>query len=264
MIFVIALSLNTCAVWGAKSNQSSSTKDTQSSGKTASGSSAKSAAALPAVPLKTGGATEALVDGWEYIAYTGSYGRFKVVSIPNAAWFDSGVFRYSLKGPNYEIFRVFNPENKAYIETSVAAYAKQWAPPRQFPPLKKVGSEKIKDLKCDHYQGVTKTSTLDCWYTQEVKAEKGLADAMCRLCAVPHGYGLPVLVKLQSIKKTSPEILFEVVKINRSKVAPSSLLVPKSYHYMKDQALFFFSDEDGSNTGVDEFMLSVPQKKKNK
>jgi hypothetical protein len=85
--------------------------------------------------------------------------------------------------------------------------------------------------------------------------EKGLSNSFCKLCGVPTGYGFPVKVQLKHPR--GAELLFELRKLEKTQVVVETLLVPKSYRFMNDQALFFFADEDGKNSGVDEFMRSL-------
>ena len=202
-----------------------------------------------------------LQDAWHYTCFAGPYGRFKVTSIFDSIFVDNGVFRYSIKGPNYSLFKVFNPENKAYIETTVQAYSQQWAPAMAYPRLRPIGKGTMKALPCTHYEGTAANQTIvEGWFTDAVKMDRRLSDSLCTLCGVPAGYGLPVLVRFRTT--SGSERMFELLKLEKTKVTAKSLLVPKSYHLMKDQALFFLSDEDGTNSGIDEFMISTPLKKK--
>lgn len=197
-------------------------------------------------------------EAWSFMAFAGPYGRFKAITTRDTTMVDNGVFRYSLQGPNYDLFKVLNPENKSYIQTTVSQYAMQWAPAVKYPELKKVGSAKLLNLQCLHYVGqVFRTgTTIDAWFTADIPMEKGLSDSFCKLCGLPTGYGVPVKVQFKHPRRT--ELAFELLKLGKTQVNVESLLVPKTYHYMKDQALFFFSDEDGSNTGIDEMMRSKP------
>lgn len=206
---------------------------------------------LPAVPAPSP------ADAWSFMAYAAPYGRFKAITTRNTTMADNGVFRYSLQGPNFDIFKVLNPENKSYIQTTVSQYAMQWAPSMKYPELKKVGNGKLLNLQCLHYvgQSFNPGTTVDAWYTEDILMEKGLSNSFCRLCGVPTGYGFPVKVQLKHPR--GAELLFELRKLEKTQVVVETLLVPKSYRFMNDQALFFFADEDGKNSGVDEFMRSL-------
>jgi len=206
----------------------------------------------------------ALKDAWHFTAFAAPYGRFKCTTTFDTAMMDNGIFRYSLKGPDFNLFKVFNPENKSYIETSVSQYATQWAPSIRYPKLDKVGKGKMFQLDCEHYTGKTfrENVMIDAWFTNALSLDKRMSDSFAKLCGLPTGYGLPVRVLFKSSRGT--EKIFELVKLDKTRVAVETLVVPKSYHFVKDQALFFLSDEDGTNSGVDEFMRSVPQKKPGK
>jgi hypothetical protein len=171
---------------------------------------------------------------------------------------DNGVFHYTIQGPDYDLFKVHNPENKRYIQTTVSAYALQWAPSIRYPALKKVGKGKILDLDCEHYVGDSfrPGTTVDGWFTRAIKMDDRLSRSFSKLCGLPLGYGLPVQVRIKA--RHHQELMFDLLKVSKTKVSTESLLVPKSYRLMQDQALFFLSDEDGSNTGVEEFMRSAP------
>lgn len=238
-------------------------------------------------------------EAWSFMAYTAAYGRFKAITTSDTIKVDNGVFNYTLEGPEFEKFRVSNPENKSYIETTVTAYALQWSRQIKYPPLKKVGSAKMFGLSCDHFvspidqRGVH----VDAWFTNEPQLKRGLTDSLCKVCALPTGYGLPVRVEfvarykarsrtpnipLQSSLKSNTQsnpigasksimsdnqeknelLVYELVNLSKTQVVAETLKIPKDYRFEKDQALFFFSDIDGSNSGVDEMMFSVKQKPK--
>jgi len=244
-------------------------------------------------------AAETKREAWSFMAYTAAYGRFKAITTSDTIQVDNGVFNYTLEGPEFEKFRVSNPENKSYIETTVTAYALQWSRPIKYPPLKKVGSAKMFGLSCDHFvspidqRGVH----VDAWFTNEPQLKRGLTDSLCKVCAVPTGYGLPVRVEfvarykaksrtqnipLQSGLKSDTQsnrigaskslisekqeknelLVYELVNLSKTQVVAETLKIPTDYRCEKDQALFFFSDIDGSNSGVDEMMSSVRQKPK--
>ncbi len=202
------------------------------------------------------------IEAWSFMAFAAPYGRFKAITTRDTTMADNGVFRYSLQGPNFDLFKVFNPENKSYIQTSVSQYSMQWASSMKYPELKRIGSGKLLNLRCLHYvgQSIRPGTTIDAWFTQDIPMEKGLSNSFCKLCGVPIGYGVPVKVQLKHPRST--ETLFELLKIGKTQVVIETLLVPRSYRCIKDQALFFFSDEDGSNTGIDEMMRSKPQSPK--
>jgi hypothetical protein len=125
--------------------------------------------------------------------------------------------------------------------------------------LRNIGSGKLLNLQCSHYVGESfrPGTTIDAWFTDAIPMDKRLSNSFCKLCGLPTGYGVPVKVQFKNPRGTEP--IFELLKIGKTQVVVETLLVPKSYRYMKDQALFFFSDEDGKNSGVDEFMRSVKQ-----
>jgi hypothetical protein len=202
-------------------------------------------------------------EGWKFMAFAAPYGRFRAVTTADTTLIDNGVFRYSITAPDFETFRVLNPENKSYIQTTVSAYANQWAPSVKYPPLKKIGGGKKLGLECVHYTGESfrPGTTIDAWYTNAVPMEKGLSNSYSKLCGLPFGYGVPV--RLEFIAPNGKTLMFELLTLTKTRVVAETLLVPKSYRYMKDQALFFFSDEDGSNTGIDEFMRWRPAKPAN-
>ncbi len=197
-------------------------------------------------------------EAWSFMAFAAPYGRFKVVTTRNTTMADNGVFRYVLQGPNFDLFKVLNPENKSYIQTTVSQHAMQWTPSMKYPVLKKIGSGKLLNLQCLHYVGQSfrPGTTVDAWFTEDIPMEKGLTDSFSKLCGVPTGYGLPVKVQFKGRMYT--ENAFQLLKLGKTRVAIETLLVPKSYHLMQDQALFFFSDEDGKNSGIDELMRSKP------
>lgn len=199
-------------------------------------------------------------EAWRFMAFAAPYGRFKAVTTADTTLVDNGVFRYSLHGPDFDAFRVLNPENKSYIQTTVSAYSTQWAPSVKYPPLKKIGTGKMLGLDCIHYSGQTfRPSTIvDAWYTDAIPMKKGLADSFSKVCGLPVGYGVPV--KVQFIPANGKMLMFELLSLTKTRVVAETLLVPKNYKYMKDQALFFLSDEDGSNSGIDEFMRWKPTK----
>lgn len=196
--------------------------------------------------------------------YAAPYGKFKLTAVFDTVMIDNGVFRYSMHGPDFDTFKVFNPENKSYIQTSVAAFAQQWAPSIQYKPLKKVGENKILGLDCQRFEGEAfqKGATIDGWYTNSIAIDKKLAASFCKICGLPPGYGVPVKVLIKDRKGAT--LLFELSKVAKTKSASEPLLVPKSYRFEKDHALFFLADEDGSNTGADELFRSVPLKEKKK
>ncbi len=198
------------------------------------------------------------VEAWSFMAFAGPYGRFKAVTTRDTTMVDNGVFRYSLQGPKYDVFKVLNPENKSYIQTTVSQYAAQWAPSVQYPALKKVGSAKLLGLESSHYVGESfrRGTTIDAWFTDAIPMSKGLSDSFCKLCGLPLGYGVPVKVHFKTGTHVDP--MFKLLSISKTQVAVRALLVPDNFHLMKDQALFFFSDEDGKNTGIDEMMRSKP------
>ncbi|MBX9692540.1 MAG: DUF4412 domain-containing protein [Cyanobacteria bacterium] len=211
--------------------------------------------ALAAPPLKP---------AWKFLAFAAPYGRFRTTTTSDTAMVDNGVFRYSINGPDFESFRIYNPENKSYIETTITQYARQWAPSPRYPALEKIGKGKILNLECDHYLGEFKRSgtAVDAWFTTALPLDKNLTDSFSRVCGLPGGYGLPVKVRFRNSSGTM--LMYEMLKIEPQKIALESLLVPKAYRLMKDQALFFLSDADGSNTGVDEFFRSIPMRKNGK
>lgn len=233
------------------------------------------------------------------MAYTAAYGRFKAITTSDTIKVDNGVFNYTLEGPEFEKFRVSNPENKSYIETTVTAYALQWSRPVKYPLLKKVGSARMFGLNCDHFVSAIdqRGVHVDAWFTNEPQLKRGLTDSLCKVCALPTGYGLPVRVEfvarykarsrtpnipLRSGLKSDSQsnstgvgkslisenqeknelLVYELVKLSKTQVLAETLKIPKDYRFEKDQALFFFSDIDGSNSGVDELMTSVKQKSK--
>ena len=197
-------------------------------------------------------------EAWSFMAFSAPYGRFKATTTCDTTMVDNGVFRYSLKGPNFDLFKVLNPENKSYIQTTVSQYSTQWAPSIKYPPLKKIGNGKMLKLDCLHYLGESfrPGTIIDAWFTNAIPMDTRLSDSFCKLCGLPTGYGLPVKVQFKTGKEITP--MFELLKIEKTQVVVETLLVPKSYRFMKDQALFFFSDEDGKNSGIDEMMRSKP------
>ncbi|MBX9949032.1 MAG: hypothetical protein K2Y39_07710 [Candidatus Obscuribacterales bacterium] len=244
-------------------------------------------------------AADARKEAWSFMAYTAAFGRFKAVTTSDTIKADSGVFNYSLEGPTFEKVRVSNPENKSYIETTVAAYASQWSRPLKYPSLKKVGSAKMFGVNCEHYISATDQRGIhvDAWFTSEPRLQRGLTDSLCKVCAVPTGYGLPVRIEFVSKDKAASRapnmpfqsglksnaaakpiaaskaliskeqeknelLIFELVNLTKTHAVAEALRIPKDYRLEKDQALFFFSDMDGSNSGVDEMMFSVKQKPK--
>jgi hypothetical protein len=211
-----------------------------------------------ALPADKRASTASLSEAWSFMAFAAPYGRFKAVTTRDTTLVDNGVFRYSLQGPRFDLFKVLNPENKSYIQTTVSQYSTQWAPSIKYPKLKKIGRGKLLKLECAHYiaESYKPGVDIDAWFTEEIPMEKGLSDSFSKLCGLPTGYGLPV--KLQFISQRSKEKAFELLKIDKTTVVSETLLVPKNYHLMKDQALFFLTDEDGKNTGIDEFMRSKP------
>ncbi len=200
----------------------------------------------------------ALVEAWSFMAFAAPYGRFKAVTTRDTTLVDNGVFRYSLQGPRFDLFKVLNPENRSYIQTTVSQYSRQWAPTIKYPKLKRIGSGKQLKLECFHYlsEGYKPGVDIDAWFTEAIPMDKGLSDAFSKLCGLPTGYGLPI--KVQFVSQKGKENAFELLRIEKTKVVVETLMVPKNYHLMKDQALFFLSDEDGKNTGIDEFMRSQP------
>ncbi len=194
-----------------------------------------------------------LKNAWKFTAFAIPYGRFKGTVIFDTAAMDNGVFRFSMHGPNFESFKVYNPENKAFIETTTAAYTQQWVKAPKFPSLKKVGKGKMFNLDCVHYVGEFRRpgTTIDAWYTYAVPLDRRLWDSFSRLCGVPPGYGLPVKVRVRSTSGTM--LLFEIVKLETTRVTKESMLIPKSARFMKDHALLYFTNADGSNSGIDEF-----------
>jgi hypothetical protein len=197
-------------------------------------------------------------EAWRFMAFAAPYGRFKAVTTADTTLVDNGVFHYSIHGPDFDVFKVLNPENKTYIQTTVSAYSTQWAPSVKYPPLKKIGTGKMLGLDCVHYSGQTfrPSTIIDAWYTDAIPMKKGLADSFSKVCGLPVGYGVPV--KVQFIPANGKMLMFELLSLTKTRVVAETLLVPKNYRYMKDQALFFLSDEDGSNSGIDEFMRWKP------
>jgi hypothetical protein len=204
------------------------------------------------------GQTSTPTEAWSFMAFAAPYGRFKAVTTRDTTLLDNGVFQYSLQGPRFDLFKVLNSENKSYIQTTVSQYSAQWAPSIRYPKLKKIGSGKLLKLECTHYlaESYKPGVNIDAWFTEAIPVDKGLSDSFSKLCGLPTGYGLPV--KVQFISPRGVENAFALLKIEKTNVVAETLRVPKNYHLMKDQALFFLSDEDGKNSGVDEFMRSKP------
>lgn len=209
--------------------------------------------AEPASTLKTS-------EAWRFMAFAAPYGRFKAVTTADTTLVDNGVFHYSLHGPDFDAFKVLNPENKSYIQTTVSAYATQWAPSIKYPPLQKIGTGKMLGVECVHYSGKSfrPGTTVDAWYTNAIPMKKELANSFSKVCGLPVGYGVPI--KLHFIAPQEKTLMFELLSLTKTRVVAETLLVPKNYKYMKDQALFFLSDEDGTNSGIDEFMRWKPTK----
>jgi hypothetical protein len=150
-------------------------------------------------------------DAWQFTAFAGPYGKFKGTTTFDTALMDNGVFRYTLQGPNFDLFRVFNPENKAYIQTTVTAYAQQWAPSIKYPKLAKVGTGKMMGFNSQHFQGNAYREGLivDAWYTNDIQVNRGLSDSFCRLCGLPPGYGMPVRVRFKSHNRS--DLMFDLL-----------------------------------------------------
>jgi len=198
---------------------------------------------------------------WSFMAFATPYGRFKAVTTSDTTLVDNGVFHYSLKGPDFETFKVLNPENKTYIQTTITGYATQWTNAIKYPPLKKAGSGKLLDMECTRYTATLQPgTTIDAWYTTAIPMQKGLSNSFSKACSIPVGYGVPVKVTVSGQGKRT--LLFELLKLTKTAIDPESLNVPKSYKCMKDHALFFLSDEDGKHTGIDEFMRWDPSSSK--
>jgi hypothetical protein len=180
----------------------------------------------------------------EFVSVVPSIGKYKGSIAYANARFDNGCYQFLVRRQDLGHLYLINPETKAYMKLP---FHKATPVHDRFSNIKYINMEVIEGIKCSHYfcSGNIGDIQADYWATKEIKTLPEIADACCRYCGTPTGYGLPVRMLEKSQNRYEVfhfKKRLDTLKIQKCERDEVFFEVPKTYKLVTDQITLFSSD----------------------
>lgn len=115
-------------------------------------------------------------------------------------------------------------------------------------------------LSCQHKFILRDGREARVWTTQDVKTTPSLANALCNVCSIPPGYGLPVRLVISSPKSHYSEVWFEVKATRLLAMDQREFETPKDYQRADDIVEATLTPKNSKYADSAEQLFQVPVK----
>ena len=172
--------------------------------------------------------------------------------------------------PQYKTFKFIDDDNRTYCEMELKEYLLNHVGPplTQWKALKFVGKVQVHGVPCEQYHAFgTHDFEGDFIVNTSIGMNKDLTTALCRLCHLPEGAGLPV--KLVAYRPKFPgersTIIFEMADLKKLRLPRTTLTGLHSYKKVKDKIDMLLNEGDGKRMSIEDiFEQPMPGDKKPK
>lgn len=163
---------------------------------------------------------------YQIIAETDNFPKFKIKLLPDRCVANTGVASYFVSPPTYERIILFNPETKAYANSTIMQLMKHHQGIRanraesQYSKVQRIGNEAVNGHMCSVYKcNYWGDDNYDkVYFSDSISVLEPLAHSMAQICQTPYSRSVPIkayqVIEGHSFQQLTMHALTEVKAID--------------------------------------------------